>query len=194
MNPIARALRSLAGFLVLFAGLIGAASAADLSHAVILVASERLAGSPYEGTVILAAPLPQGGHIGIVLNRPTGVKLESLFPDQESTHNVVEQVYAGGPMLPSVLFAVTRKQPADSGTFVPLMSGLVAVLNGPAVDRIIETSPNDARYFVGMMVWADNGLDEEISQGAWQVRAADPSNVTPSSSSGLRESLPGTEV
>jgi putative transcriptional regulator len=194
MNPIARVLRSLAGFLVLFAGLIGAASAADLSRAVILVASERLAGSPYEGTVILAAPLPQGGHMGIVLNRPTGVKLESLFPDQESTHNVVEQVYAGGPMLPSVLFAVTHQQPADSGTFVPLMPGLVAVLNGAAVDRIIETTPNDARYFVGMMVWPADGLDQEVEQGAWQVRAADLNNAMPSGSSGLSKALPGTAV
>jgi putative transcriptional regulator len=173
---------------------VGAAHAVDLSHAVILVASERLAGSPYEQTVILAAPLPHGGHMGIVLNRPTGVKLESLFPEQASTHKVAEQVYAGGPMLAGVLFAVTRKEPADKGTFVTLMPGLVAVLNGEAVDRIIETTPNDARYFVGMMVWPPDSLDEEINQGAWQVRAADPKTALPSSSTGLWKSLAGTGV
>jgi len=64
-----------------------------------LVASERLSDSPYAQTVVLAAPLPEGGHIGFVLNRPTGVKLESLLPDQESNRKVVDQVYAGGPAL-----------------------------------------------------------------------------------------------
>jgi putative AlgH/UPF0301 family transcriptional regulator len=74
MKPLVRYLQSLATLLVLFVALTGAARAADLSQAVILVASERLAGSPFEQTVILAAPLPQGGHVGFVVNRPTGVK------------------------------------------------------------------------------------------------------------------------
>ena len=106
----------------------------------------------------------------------------------------LDQVYAGEPMLPGVLFAVTRKAPADSGTFASLMPGLVAVMDGATVDRIIETTPNDARYFVGMMVWAPGTLDEEIEGGAWQVRPADVSTAMPSSPAGLWESLGVTEV
>src|SRR4030095_3466074 len=98
MKPV-RCLQSLGALLVLFAGVTGAARAVDLSQAVILVASDRLKGSLYEQTVVLAAPLPQGGHLGFVVNRPTSVKLETLFPEQPSTHNVVEPVYAGGPAL-----------------------------------------------------------------------------------------------
>src|SRR5260370_40184234 len=99
MNRLGRSLKSFGALLVLFAGMTGAARAIDLAQAVILVASNRLAGSIYEQTVILAAPLPQGGHLGFVVNRPTQVKLESLFPEQPSTRNVADPVYAGGPML-----------------------------------------------------------------------------------------------
>ena len=60
MNRLVRSLKSFGAFLLLFAGMMGAARAVDLSEAVILVASDRLAGSIYEQTVILAAPLPQG--------------------------------------------------------------------------------------------------------------------------------------
>ena len=70
MNRIARVLGALAGLLVLWGGR-SEAVAADLSHAVVLVASERLGGSPYAQTVVLTAPVPHGGHIGFVLNRPT---------------------------------------------------------------------------------------------------------------------------
>jgi putative transcriptional regulator len=171
---------------------MAAAGAADLSRAVMLVASERLAGSPYEQAVILATPLPQGGHMGFAVNRPTGVKLESLFPEQASARNVVDQVYAGGPMLSSIVFAVTRKPPADDSKAVPLMPGLVAVMDAATVDRMLETSPNDARYFVGLMVWAPGQLEDEVGDGAWEVRPPSVETVLPARSSDLWKSLEGT--
>lgn len=194
MKAFERVLKSLAVLVVLFAGMSSLAGAADLSRAVILVASDRLAGSPFEKTVILATPLPQGGHMGFVVNRPTGVKLESLLPGQESARNVVDQVYAGGPMLDSVVFAVTRKPPADDSKAVPLIPGLVAVMDGETVDHILETSPNDARYFVGLMVWSPGELDEQVGKGAWEVRPASVEAVLPARSTDLWKSLEGTEI
>jgi putative AlgH/UPF0301 family transcriptional regulator len=140
------------GGLVLVLAFATAASAADLSEAVILVASDRLTGSPFQQTVILAAPLPQGGHFGFIVNRPTTVKLESLFPEQTSTHNVVDPVYAGGPAMPRAVFAVTRNAPHDGGQVLSPMPGLAVVIDADTVDRIIETRPNDARYFMGLMI------------------------------------------
>ena len=194
MKRSVRGVKSLVALLILFAGMTGMARAADLSQAVILVASERLAGSLYEETVVLAAPLPQGGHMGFVVNRPTSVKLENVFPEQASTHNVVEPVYAGGPALSRGVFAVTRNAPANGDSVVPLMPGLVVAIDGDTVDRIIETTPNDARYFVGLMIWAPEELDEEIEQGAWNVRPADVDTVLRAGSPGLWKSLSGTRV
>jgi putative transcriptional regulator len=194
MKRLVRYLKSFGALVVLFAGMTGAARAVDLSQAIILVASERLAGSIYEQTVILAAPLPQGGHLGFVVNRPTSVKLESLFPEQASTHNVVDPVYAGGPMLSRAVFAVMRKAPDNNGNFLSLMPGLVVAIDGATVDRIIETTPNDARYFVGLMFWAPDDLDDEIRSGAWDVRPADVDTVLRANSTGLWKSLGGTKV
>lgn len=193
MKRLVRCLQSFGALLVLFAGMTGAARAVDLSQAVILVASGRLAGSIYEQTVILAAPLPQGGYLGFVVNRPTSVKLESLFPEQASTRNVVDPVY-GGPMLSGAVFAMTRKAPDNNGSFFSLMPGLGVVIDGATVDRIIETTPNDARYFVGLMFWAPDDLEDEIRDGAWEVRPADVDTVLRANSTGLWKSLRGTMV
>ncbi|HWZ73802.1 MAG TPA: YqgE/AlgH family protein [Casimicrobiaceae bacterium] len=194
MNRLGRRLKSFGAIVVLFAGMTGAARAVDLSQAVILVASNHLAGSIYEQTVILAAPLPQGGHLGFVINRPTPVKLETLFPEQPSTRNVADPVYAGGPILSNAVFAVTRKAPDKDGNFFSPMPGLVVVIDAAAVDRIIETTPNDARYFVGLMFWAPDELDDEIRNGAWEVRPADVDTVLRANSTGLWKSLEGTTV
>ena len=56
---------------VLAAFPIGAAYAADLSQPVLLVASQHLAGSPFEQTVVVATSMPDGGHVGFIVNRPT---------------------------------------------------------------------------------------------------------------------------
>jgi putative AlgH/UPF0301 family transcriptional regulator len=194
MNRLVRSLKSFGALVVLFAGMTGAAPAADLSEAVILVASDRLAGSIYEQTVVLAAPLPQGGYLGFIVNRPTHVKLETLFPQQPSTRNVAEPVYAGGPILSNAVFAVTRKAPDNNGNFFSPMPGLVVAIDSTTVDRIIETTPNDARYFVGLMFWAPDDLEDEIRNGAWEVRSADVDTVLRAKPTGLWKSLEGPMV
>jgi len=52
------------------------------------------------------------------------------------------------------------------------MPGLVAVLDGDSLDRVIETTPNDARYFAGLMLWRPGVLEEEVREGVWSVRPA----------------------
>jgi putative AlgH/UPF0301 family transcriptional regulator len=190
---LVRCLESFGGLVLVFA-FAAAASAADLSEAVILVASNSLTGSPFQQTVILAAPLPQGGHFGFIVNRPTGVKLESLFPEQASTHNVIDPVYAGGPAMPRAVFAVTRKAPHGGGEVLSPMPGLALIIDAESVDRIIETTPNDARYFIGLMIWAPDELEDQIDQGAWDVRPADVDTALPESAPGLWKSLGGTRV
>jgi putative AlgH/UPF0301 family transcriptional regulator len=39
-------------------------------------------------------------------------------------------------------------------------------------ERSRQTTPNDARYFAGLMVWRPGELEEEIREGAWRVRPA----------------------
>ena len=75
-------------------------------------------------------------------------------------------------MLAEGIFAVTREAPEGDAQVVALMPGLVAVIDGPGVDRVIETMPNDARYFAGLMLWRPGELEDEIRAGVWNVRPA----------------------
>jgi len=170
-----------------------AAGAADLSAPVVLVASSRLDGSPYHLAVVVAAPLPDGrGHIGLIVNRPTPFKLEKLLPDDAAAHNVSDPVYVGGPSLARGLFAVMRKAPDGAEGVVPLVDGLVAVMDGATIDRILKSTPNDARYYVGLMLWAPGELESEVEQSAWDVRACDADAIMNSNAAGLWKALHGT--
>ena len=119
------------------------------------------------------------GHIGFIVNRPTDVKLAAIFPEHAPSHKVVDPVYVGGPVFAEGIFALTHEAPEGDAQVVALMPGLVAVIDGSGVDRVIETAPNDARYFAGLMLWAAGELEGEIRDGFWSVRPASAAAVFP---------------
>jgi len=167
------------------------ARAADLSQPVILVASQGLAGSPFEQAVVIATPLPNGGHIGFIVNRPTTVDLEAFLPDDAKPRGVKEPVYYGGPELTRGLFALMRNAPDVPVSAIPLLPGVVAIVDPSTVDHLIETMPNAARYFVGMMVWDAGELAQQVTDGVWDVHPADADSVLPADAPRLWSSLTG---
>ena len=176
MSLAERLLLRLGGLLTLLMCAVAPASAADAPGPVLLIATDRLEGSGYTETVLIAVPLRDGSHIGFILNRPTPVKLGTLFPEHVPSRKVVAPVYFGGPILVESLFAVARRAP-EGGEVIPLFPGLVLAVDSTAVDRVIETMPNDARYFAGFVAWQSGELDDQIRAGAWEVRPADASAV-----------------
>ena len=195
MKRLQHVMRSAALLWLLLAGVLGVARGADLSRPALLVASERWAGTPFERAVILVTPLPNGAHVGFVVNHPTQVTLGNLFPEQIAASHVVGPVYAGGPMLSSVVFALMRASPApDDSKLVTLMPGLVAAIDGPTVDRIIETRPNDARYFLGLVMWSSGELEDAVEDRSWEVRPATVDAVLPEHTADLWEALAGTAI
>src|SRR5882672_2500083 len=53
----------------------------DPGGTVTLVAAPRLVDPDYRGAVLLAVPVDNNRHVGVIINRPTGRSLASLFPE-----------------------------------------------------------------------------------------------------------------
>ena len=192
MNRLRSNLTCFAAVLAVTAVVSSAARAADLSEPVILVASSLLDQTPFQQAVVLVTPLDKGGHIGFIINKPTGVKLQELFPDDQAARKVKESVYLGGPAFLDSVFAVTRKPPR-LGDAERLMPGLFVVMDSDAIDRIIATTPNEVRFFLGMMVWKPGALEEEVRQSVWELRPADVELVLHARSPGLWRSMRGSK-
>ena len=80
----------------------------------VLIAHPAFRDLEYRQTVLLAAPAPNGGHVGVILNRPTRRSLGSLFPEHEPSKKVLDPVYYGGPFSRGALVAwcMPTKAPA----------------------------------------------------------------------------------
>src|SRR5262252_11151393 len=78
----------------------------ETAEAITLVATPRLIDPDYLSTVLLAVPVENNRHVGVIINRPTGRSLSSLFPEHAPSKLVRDPVYFGGPMLRQAVFAV----------------------------------------------------------------------------------------
>jgi putative transcriptional regulator len=153
-------------FLLVAAGAVQAQNAKPQ----MLVASPALQGL-YSHTALIVVPAGEA-HLGFILNRATDLKLATLFPEHAPSAKVADPVYFGGPEMLEAIFAVVRRDPGAGG--VRLFGDLYLVAGSDAVDRIIEQSPNDARYFAGFVGWQPGELAKEIEAGYWHVADADP--------------------
>jgi putative AlgH/UPF0301 family transcriptional regulator len=57
------------------------------------------------------------------------------------------------------------------GSVISLTHGLFAAIEAVDVDRVIETAPTNARFFIGAIVWSAAELDKQIRDGAWEGRS-----------------------
>jgi putative transcriptional regulator len=174
MISVIRLLRALAllGLLV-----VGMPAQAQDDAAVILVAHPAFRDIEYRQTVLIAAPVPNGGHVGVILNRPTKRSLGSLFPEHEPSKKVVDPVFYGGPFSRGALVALVKADRAPGQGAVPLMKDLYLAFRANTIDHVIETTPNEARYFVGYVGWRPGELKSEIDRGLWSVLGAEMDTI-----------------
>jgi putative transcriptional regulator len=185
MTALLRVLLSLATL----AAAVLAAPASAQDDAVILIAHPAFRDADYRQTVLIAAPAPNGGHVGVILNRPTRRTLGTLFPEHEPSKKVVDPVYYGGPFSRGALVALVRADAAPGTGSVLLMKNLYLAFRANTIDHVIETTPNEARYFVGYVGWRPGELKSEIDRGLWSVQNADVDMVFRKDTDGLWEEL-----
>ena len=165
------------------------ALAQEDEEAMLLVAHPAFRDLDYRQTVLLAAPGPNGGHVGVILNRPTRRSLSSLFPEHGPSKKVMDPVHYGGPFSRGSLVALVKTDAAPGAGSVQVMKNLYMAFRVNTIDQVIESKPNDARYYVGYVGWRAGELKAEIDRGIWSVLSADVDVVFRKDMEGLWEEM-----
>ena len=191
MNNLGRSMVRLAvlALLACLPGVSAQSQEGEPDGTVTLVATPRLVDPDYRGAVLLAAPVENNRHVGVIINRPTGRSLSSLFPEHAPSKLVRDPVYFGGPMLRQAIFAVVHIDHTPGPGSIRIMKELFLATQGTVVDHIIEETPNEARYYVGYVGWRPGELKSEIDRGLWSVQNADLDMVFRKDTEGLWEEL-----
>ncbi len=157
--------------------------------AVLLVASPGLRDADYQRSVVIVVPVDGDRHIGVIVNRPTRRTLASLFPEHQPSKKVTEPVFFGGPMSRGAVVAVVKSDKDPGKGTVGLTKEMFLAMTVNIVDKVIEDTPNDARYYVGYIVWRPGELRSEIDRKVWNVVNASPDIVFRKDTSNLWEEL-----
>lgn len=136
-----------------------------------LLISEPLMDDKYfSRSAILVLDEPEdGGHFGLILNKPTDMTLKDLMPEWESGTRI--PVYCGGPVDLQRMFLL-HTLGDKLGASAEVLPGIYV---GADLDRIIDYVENDGevdgklRFFLGYCGWSPGQLAGEINGKTWAV-------------------------
>ena len=138
----------------------------------LLISEPLMEDSYFSRSAILVLDEPEdGGHFGLILNKPTGMTLANLMPEWEEGKNI--PIYCGGPVdLQRMFLLHTLGEKLGSNTEV-----LPGIYVGADLDKIIEYIENggkadsNLRFFLGYCGWSPGQLKGEINRKTWAVNS-----------------------
>jgi putative transcriptional regulator len=150
----------------------------ELAKGKFLVASRRLRDPNFKETVVLLIDYGLDGAMGLVINRPSEVKLATVFPDIKELKERKDTIYVGGPVaVNQMLLLVGSPQVPEESKEVT--QDVYISSSWKVLERLMKNVAKDERFriFAGYAGWAPNQLDFERSRGDWYVLKADAETV-----------------
>jgi putative transcriptional regulator len=141
-----------------------------------LVAKPSILDPNFNRTVVLVTPAPDGGTIGMILNRPTKESLADVLPGNAQLARFTEPLHFGGPVERVGLFAVFRAAESPGESF-PVLDDVHIALHPATVEQLLLKPPAAVRLFVGYSGWGPGQLKGELLRGDWWIVEADAETI-----------------
>jgi putative transcriptional regulator len=138
-----------------------------------LIAGRNLRDPNFYKTVVLIVEHAEGGAMGVVVNRPSGVTISSALKKHFALPETGEMVYFGGPVERNALFVLHNLADLDEADF-PVVPGLFVGNSPEAFEGIVRrASAGDEalrfRIYFGCAGWGADQLEGELARNDWLV-------------------------
>ena len=164
--------------------------APDDFSSIFLVAQKDSRDPYFRDSVVLGTHRIGPTPIGVILNRPTGITVESAIPGSDKTSLKGELVHFGGPVaIDQVIVVFRAKNPPPNS--VEVMQGIYMTMDREGIRSLLDRnlSPKDIRFFAGYAGWAVGQLEAEVAAGGWVLVRADAATLFEKKSDGLWQEL-----
>jgi putative transcriptional regulator len=139
----------------------------------LLISSPSLVDPNFRRTVVLMTHHDDEGAVGLVLSRPSELRVADAVPDLGELPGDDGLVFIGGPVQPeAVVVLIELEHPDDAVT--PVLGSIAYMPPGFPVD---DTGVLRARVFAGYSGWGPGQLEAELAESAWIVAPALPDDV-----------------
>src|SRR5204863_9293324 len=110
--------------------------------------------------------------VGVILNRPTTLRLAAAAPRIRGARDFTEPLYSGGPVMREVLVALFRAATPPAEAAFQVLPGVYLTLHPATIEALIAAPPDRLRLYAGFSGWAPRQLEAEIDTGSWYVLRA----------------------
>ncbi len=158
-----------------------------LSKGKFLVASRDMKDTRFLRSVILLISYDSKGAMGLIINRPSKVKLAKVLPEIKGIRPS-DTIYFGGPVEGHRLQILIRSGINPRGSY-HIFGDIYVGADRKVLQRMIsrKVSGEEFHAYVGYAGWAPGQLEREVLKGGWHIFPADaeavfsekPSNIWP---------------
>jgi len=149
-----------------------------LSRGKFLIASRGIRDPRFMETVILLTQHDGRGTVGLIINRPTKLRLSDIFPEFKERPGEEHYAFIGGPVGMDLvqMLVYFRSKPANSQWIFDnvYVSSSKTLLNNLAKS---PKAGDQFRVYVGYAGWLPGQLEREVSRGDWHVVQADAESI-----------------
>jgi putative transcriptional regulator len=150
----------------------------ELSKGTFLVAGRNLRDPNFSQTVVLLIDYGESGAVGLVINRPSTVGVDKIFPDLKGERIRKSKVFIGGPVAVNEFFfmILSEKRPSES---FHVFDKVYVSLSQEFLEQIDTDKDGKERFrvYAGYAGWAPDQLELEVSLGGWHVMHADVESI-----------------
>jgi len=178
-------------FVLLF-GLAGFAAQAQQNspaNGLLLVAKPGLADPNFERTVVLVTQTEDAATVGVIINRPSKLKLSLFFSPDIPTQNYRDPVFLGGPVMRQVMIAVFRSDTVPQAPAFHVLKNIYLTLHPDNIEKLLADPAAHYRLYAGFSGWAPDQLESEFMRDGWYFLPADEATLFRDKTENLWEEL-----
>ena len=184
--------RTAIAFLAILALVLALPAAAQQqlpANGLFLVAKPSLGDPNFSRTVVLVTQTPDGGTVGVIVNRPTTLKLSDFLSKEFDTANYKGALYFGGPVMRQALVVVFRSETVPAAAAFHVLKDVYLTMHPDNIESLLANPAARYRVYAGFSGWAPRQLESEIMRDGWYFLQADEATVFRESADGLWEDL-----
>jgi putative transcriptional regulator len=178
--------------IVLLLGLAGIAAQAQQAlpaNGLFLIAKPSLVDPNFEKTVVLVTQTEDASTVGVIINRPSTLKLPQFLSPEIATQNYREPIFIGGPVMRQIMIAVYRSNMVPAAPAFHVLKDVYLTMHPDNIERLLADPKARYRLYAGFSGWAPNQLESEFERDGWYILPADEPTLFREKSEGLWEEL-----
>lgn len=163
------------------------AQAPEPPNGLLLVAKPGLPDPRFRNTVVLVTQTRDSQTVGVILNRPSRLKLQDLRPDAPADY--AEPLYFGGPVMDRVVVALFHSDRPPAAAAFHVLRDVYLSMHPAVVDPLVAKPTPRLRLYAGFSGWAPRQLEAELVSESWFVVPASEEILFRRDTTGLWEEL-----